>query len=462
MRETSPWSPRLAAAGASVSERLIAALAGDIIDGAVPAGARLPAHRALAGALGISIGTVTKAYAALERRGLVRGSRGRGMFVAYRGRDIIGVIDLATNMPPPLLGDDALSAAMATVSRRIDARGLADYGPPGGHLDHRRSVAAWIAATGLDLEADGLVLCNGAQQAIAAAMLAASSGRAPAPVFTEEFTFPGALRYTELAGHPVHAVGTDGEGLHPASLDRALAGNARATSIRPLLYVTPTVQNPTAATMSGRRRREIVRVARRHDAVIVEDDVYSLSQDRTAPALVELAPDRTYYITSASKALSPAIRVGALHPPAAHRDRAVAAVRALAQPVSPIQCELLAELTRTGIADEVRTAIRHEGARRSALAQTVLGPTLHTADQGGYHAFLPLLRRLADAVVLAAASEGVELTDPASLMADPGSSRSGIRICLGGPSWNDLSRGLATVRDVIEQAENARLRVPAM
>jgi hypothetical protein len=43
---------------------------------------------------------------------------------------------------------------MTAVSRRIDARGLADYGPPGGHPGHRRSVAAWIALTGLRLEAD--------------------------------------------------------------------------------------------------------------------------------------------------------------------------------------------------------------------------------------------------------------------------------------------------------------------
>ncbi len=461
MREASPWSPRLAAISGPVSERLIAALAEDIIDGGVPAGARLPAHRALAAALGISIGSVTKAYAALERRGLARGAQGRGMFAAYRGRDAGGVIDLAANVPPPLLGDDALSDALTAVSRRIDTRGLADYGPPGGHPGHRRSVAAWIALTGLRLEADDLLLCNGAQQAIAAALLAASAGQARAPVFTEEFTFPGALRYAELAGHPVHAVATDGEGLHPASLDRALAERARTTTVRPVVYVTPTLQNPTSATMGGRRRREIVRVARRHDAVIVEDDVYSLGPDRSAPALVDLAPDRTYYVTSASKALSPAVRVGVLRPPAAHRDRAVAAVRALAQPVSPIQCEILAELTRAGVAGEVRAAIRLEGTRRSALARDVLGPSLRTAGQGGYHAFLPLPRRLADAVVLAAASVGVELTEPASVMADPDSPRSGVRVCLGGPSWTDLSRGLATLRQVIAQAANAPLRISA-
>ena len=47
-------------------------------------------------------------------------------------------------------------------------------------------------------------------------------------------------------------------------------------------------------------------------------------------------------------------------------------------------------------------------------------PALRAADHGGHHAFLPMQRRLADAVVLAAAGEGVELTDPASLMAAPG------------------------------------------
>src|SRR6185437_11995977 len=188
---------------------------------------------------------------------------------------------------------------------------------------------------GLSLDPQEIVLCNGAQQAIAAAMLAASRGGAPAPVLTEEFTFPGALRYAELAGHPVHAVSTDSQGILPAALDRALT---RVQAGRPVLYVTPVLHNPTTATMGGRRRREIIAVARKHDVLIIEDDVYSLGQERVAPA-------RVYYLTSAAKALSPAVRVGALRPPAAERDRAITAIRALAQPVSPIQCELLAELT---------------------------------------------------------------------------------------------------------------------
>jgi DNA-binding transcriptional MocR family regulator len=451
VREESPWKPRLAAGSASASDRLVAALADDIIDGRLPPGSRLPAHRSLASVLGLSTGTVTKAYAVLGRRGLVRGSQGRGMFVAYRGRDADGGIDLARNAPPAVLGHDTLTAALAAVTRHVDATGLADYGPPGGWLEHRQLVTAWIATTGLDLPPEDLVLCNGAQHAIAASFLAA--GPEPVTMFTEEFTFPGVLRYAELAGHEVRPVEADAEGMHPAALDRALA----ARSGRQVIYVTPTLHNPTTATMPGRRRREIARVARRHDAVIIEDDVYALAQDRAAAPLVSLAPERVYYVTSASKSLSHAVRVGALRPPPASRERAITAVRALAQPVSPFQCELLAELTRTGIATEVRAAIRREGSRRSRLAREVLGPELRTADGGCYHAFLPLPRPTAEAVVLAAAGAGVELTSPRSLMADPASQRSGIRFCLGGPSWSELSRGLVLVRDLLDQTSRVQV-----
>ena len=457
MREASPWRPRLGAVPGPASERLVSALSEDITSGVVPAGTRLPAHRSLAVALGISVATVTKAYAALERRGLVRGQAGRGTFAAFQERPVGGVIDLAVNTPPQVLGDDAVRAAMTAVASRVSAWSLADYGPSGGHYAHRRAACEWTAAAGLRLDPDEVLLCNGARQAIAAALLTVSAGGSPTPVFTEELTFGGTLRYARLAGHPVHAVGTDGHGMHPDALDRALAGSrgrgrAARTAARPVVYVTPTLHNPTTATMTGHRRRQIAAVARRHDAVIVEDDVYALGQDRPAPALAELAPDRVYYVTSASKALSSAIRVGILRPPAAERDRAAANVHALAQPVSPVLCDLLAQLTAAGIAAEVRTAIRHEGARRSELARSALGPALQAADTGAYHTFLPLDRSLADAVVATAAAKGVALAEPASLMADPASPRSGIRICLGAPAWADLGRGLETISHALGQA----------
>src|SRR5690606_23079364 len=107
------------------------------------------------------------------------------------------------------------------------------------------------------------------------------------------------------------------------------------------------------------------------------------------------------------------------------------------------------------IARDVATAIRHEGARRTTLARAMIGPTLMSADTA-YHAFLPLPRTVAEAVVLAAAARGVDLTEPASMMVDPNGPRSGIRLCLGAPSYDDLARGLGIVADILGRVRPAR------
>ncbi len=75
------WTPRLAEIKAGPVERLVVALADDILEGRLTGGDRLHAHRDLAWALGIGVGTVTKAYAVLERRGLIRSIKGSGTFV---------------------------------------------------------------------------------------------------------------------------------------------------------------------------------------------------------------------------------------------------------------------------------------------------------------------------------------------------------------------------------------------
>ena len=82
MKLSSPWTPHLAKAATGPSEKLQMALSEDIASGVLRSGDRLPPHREVSYVLKIGVGTVTKAYAALERRGLIRSIRGRGTFVS--------------------------------------------------------------------------------------------------------------------------------------------------------------------------------------------------------------------------------------------------------------------------------------------------------------------------------------------------------------------------------------------
>ena len=75
------WSPDLTARPGPRYRALVDALSEEVAEGRLPEGTRLPPQRDLAYRLGVTIGTVGRAYALAAERGLVTGEVGRGTFV---------------------------------------------------------------------------------------------------------------------------------------------------------------------------------------------------------------------------------------------------------------------------------------------------------------------------------------------------------------------------------------------
>src|SRR6476646_7448147 len=147
------------------------ALTADIRDGPLPPGSRLPTHRDLAWRLHVTVGTVSRAYAEAERRGLIGGEVGRGTFVREPagGRVLNFVrpeperadfIDLSFNYP--IVGDEApaLSAALTRLAGSNGLAALLHYSPSAGRQKDREAGAAWIARSGLRTAAENIVLTN--------------------------------------------------------------------------------------------------------------------------------------------------------------------------------------------------------------------------------------------------------------------------------------------------------------
>ena len=151
MRIVSPWKPRLEDVDASASERLIEAIAADILSDQLEDGARLPAHRDVAWKLKISVGSVTKAYRALQRRGLIESSKGSGTFVIGRRRPQGPVIDLSVNAPPAMLNERVLSSTLSMAARKVESFYFLNYPPPAGHERHRILMADWLGGIGIEL-----------------------------------------------------------------------------------------------------------------------------------------------------------------------------------------------------------------------------------------------------------------------------------------------------------------------
>ncbi|WGM38413.1 PLP-dependent aminotransferase family protein [Caulobacter sp. NIBR1757] len=424
------WTPKLPDGPEPLHERLLTALAGDIAAGTLAPGARLPPQRELAHAAGLGLGTVTRAYAAAEQRGLISARVGRGSFVAERAApQPEGLMDLSRNLPPMGQAEARIGQALAGLQRRPDlARALA-YAPRAGEPAHRAAMAAWLARIcGLEgVSAEQLVLCGGAQQAMALALGAVC--RPGDTVLCEEATYMGLKPLAQAAGYRLLGVPLDAEGMEP----NALAEAARSSGAR-AVYVLPTLQNPTTRTMSRARRQAIADVARRHDLWIVEDDVYGLyAGPERHPPIAASAPDRTWFVASLSKLVAPGLRAGVVVPPdLAGRDRVLLAVEGLLGAGDTFSRMISTQWIEDGTAEAIARDNVAEARARMALAIAVLGPAVERPVAGAsLHLWLPLDELEAERVAGRALRAGVQLTPPDAPLVGPGSTR-GLRLCLGG------------------------------
>ncbi|VVP85551.1 HTH-type transcriptional regulator NorG [Pseudomonas fluorescens] len=443
MRLRSPWLPRLAESETSASDRLVTAMAEDILDGRLDSGDRLPAHRELADKLKIGLGTVTKAYGILERRGLIRSVKGAGTFVALVQTRRGPVIDVSRNTPPSVMTERLLARTLTSVAKRVDAGLFNDYPPVGGHAEHRRLLARWFLRLGMDADPERLLLTSGAHHAVSVAMSVACGYGGT--LFTEAQTYPGAIALARHQGIRLIGVEMDKEGVIPQALDRALSTESTAKAA---LYVTPTMQNPTTASMSRQRREEVVSICRAHDIAIIEDDVYTLEGDDQVPPLAMLAPERTFYANSMSKTLNPTLRIGALVTPDSMFSQSEMALQATAVMVSPLSCAVMEQWLLDGTAESVSRSIQGESIRRLEMARSIFGSVMHEPADQGYHIWLPMPLSQAYDLERSANDLGVLITPPSSTAVNPQGALGGARICLGAPTMADLRTALTIIQSL--------------
>lgn len=464
------WRPEIPSDAAPLYLRLADAMERDIGAGTLPAGMRLPPQRDLAHQLGLSIGTVTRAYAEAERRGLLDAHVGRGSFVrgslpdltapsvlfhaAHPAADPETVIDLRCNTPPAIALSRSVELAVTRLAATAQLEPSVQYIQGTGLRLVREAGAAWLARRhGLACDPDDLIQCNGGQHAIG--LVLSSLCRPGDTVLCESSTFHGAKVAAEHLGLTLRGVTMDQEGLDPAALDRVLA-ETRAR----LLFTLPTLHNPTTRSMSLARREAIVRIARRHDVTIFEDDAYCAYADpgERPPPIAALAPERTLYLASISKGVCPGLRLAFVTlPPAMPRERLMRGIRAFGYCPPALGGLIFAHWVAEGTADAVADAVQAEAAHRLEMARRILGCAM---DQPGArhapHIWLPLAPLQAERVMGRAARAGVELTPPeASIVSRDAAS--GLRVCLGAAGDRaTLERALTILHGVIRESDAVR------
>lgn len=288
-----------------------------IRDGRLAAGVRLPSSRALAAELGLSRGVVTAAYDQLVAEGYLETRQGAPVRVAEGVRAHPPRPPAPSLLPkypydfspglPDLAGfprDRWLrSVRVAWRESALDAVGYAD---PRGAGELRQALADYLGrARGAAADPEHMIVCTGFRQGLALTcrwLRANGIDR----VALEDPGWHAQSLIVEEAGLEVTPIPVDEQGVDVAALQES---GAEA------VVVTAAHQFPTGAVLSARRRAALIEWAERGDRLIIEDDYDSeLCRERVG-ALQGLAPDRVLYIGSASKRLTPGMRLGWMLPP---------------------------------------------------------------------------------------------------------------------------------------------------
>ncbi|MGA7803083.1 PLP-dependent aminotransferase family protein [Bradyrhizobium sp.] len=448
------WLPALSHVDGPRYLAFVQALEQDIQSGALKPGTRLLPQRDMANLLGLSVGTVSRAYSEAEARGLISGEVGRGTFVqrrrppAHMKGAAQPTINLALNVPPSTGEDELIQSVLAEILADGALSPLLGYLPHQGLPSHREIMAGWLSMFGMTADAANLFVTHGGQHALSIAlnMVAAPND----PVLTERFTYSGMIALSAQNGYRLHGVAGDGRGLLPDALEQAFV----ETGAR-VLFASPSLQTPTGTVMTHERRQQVADIVRKHNAYLLEDDVYAFLFASPPAPIATLIPERSFYVTSFAKCLAPGLRIGAMIAPEQFRDRAINAVRATGWMASPIMAEVVARLIHSG--DLLRQALAKRAAatRRNAIADRVLGAWLAPmSDAAGFHRWLPIpAGRTLIALITQAAQAGITVAPPGALQqVDRGTL--GIRLCLGHPATDDiLERALSELRQILESAE---------
>ncbi|MGZ3272444.1 MAG: aminotransferase-like domain-containing protein [Caulobacteraceae bacterium] len=381
------WRPALEGSRRPIYLAIADALAEDVRVGRLAAGQQLPTQRRLARTLGVDLTTVTRAYGEAQARGLIEALVGQGTFVKALTEIPARRPDLSMNLPP-LFHNPALTARLWREAAQLESLGglplLLGYQDAGGAEQDKLAAAQWLDPRLPGLPTNRIVVAGGAQAALMA--IFSLLCRRGDVVCADTLTYPGFRSLASQLGLAVTGLPGDEAGLLPEAFEEACR---RAPP--KALYCTPTLHNPTTATLSADRRADIVRIARAFGVNIIEDDAYSpLKPDAPAP-LAALAPEITYYVGGLAKVMSPALRIAYVVAPSPRDAMRVTAIqRATIGRASPLTAMMATHWIRTGAGFALLEAIRTETRARYASVRRRLPKDAYLGDPDAFHLWLRL------------------------------------------------------------------------
>lgn len=312
------------------------------------------------------------------------------------------------------LPNELISECLQAVLASPEGKAVLQYGHNGGYLPLRRMLAEQY-----NVSAEQILVGNGSlhlQDLLSALVLKPGD-----VVFVEQPSYDRAIKTFRRRGAKVIGIPLEHDGINIAALEQAIARKVPA-----FLYVIPDFQNPAGVTTSAAKRQALVNLAERYNFWLVEDVPYRTLRytGESAPLLRDLNPNRALTLSSYSKLISPALRVGYLIGPAdLVKQLTKLAEDTILAPVLPTQAAVVEFHKRGYFASNLEHLKQLYAPRLNAIVTALKQqlPTIPFAQpEGGFFVSITLPEQTNGSTLLARAQAiGLSLTNGRDFFADP-------------------------------------------
>ncbi|PFW55098.1 GntR family transcriptional regulator [Bacillus cereus] len=312
---------------------------GKIENGEWPIGSKIPSQRQLAKLFHVNRSTVITALDEIMADGLIQGQAGAGTIVTNNTWSL-----LATNPPPDwseyvkagihkpsklmvreinkaeanknliqlskgelspdLFPIETMQAIMKNVSAELDYFG---YEEQKGMYPLREAISTYVKTFGIHVSPHSILIVSGALQALQ--LISIGLLHRKSTVLLEQPSYLYSLHVFQSANIHLSGISMDRHGILPSDLLKRIKYSQKQN----ILYSIPCFQNPTGILMSQERRKEILKICKKEQLPIIEDDIYrELWIDEQPPAPLKSMDKHGHvlYIGSLSKTLTPGLRIG--------------------------------------------------------------------------------------------------------------------------------------------------------
>jgi 2-aminoadipate transaminase len=221
------------------------------------------------------------------------------------------IISFAGGLPAPDLFPLREVEEACRYVLRQDGEQALQYSTTEGYLPLREYLARSMHKYGVPAVPGNVLLTHGSQQALdLIGKVFIDSGDY---VITSRPTYLGAIQAWNAYGARYHTVNLDDDGMVVDEIEHAYEKVVQDAGRPPkFIYVLPNFHNPAGTTLPLERRERLAEIATRLDLPVIEDDPYGQLRyegDDVLP-ICTLIPERTIYLGTFSKTLTPGLRLG--------------------------------------------------------------------------------------------------------------------------------------------------------